>query len=228
MTIIEQSILEQSSVYCAKDCSLTICIWRMFELVRKRVRLQKKAAIIILDCDCYVSSLVLFSKHRWMTFPERVVYQKAIQMIKAMRGEAPDYLNTYFTFSSDVHTKLLRSTSAYQLYVSKPNLKIVIIIISIIRSIIIIIIIIIFIIIIIIIFIFIFIFIFIIIIIIIIYLFICFIYIYIYFLLFIFYYYYYQYFCCSHLSNLSYFLVPQCVYSCPLSICMSRMYMHLL
>ena len=112
----------------------------MFGLVRKRVRLQKIAARIILDCYCYVSSLVLFSKHRWMTFPERVVYQKAIQMNKAMRGEAPDYLNTYFTFFSDVHTKRLRSTSAYQLYVSKPNLKIVIIIISIIRSIIIIII----------------------------------------------------------------------------------------
>ena len=49
----------------------------------------------------------LFSKLRWMTFPECVIYQKAIQMFDTIRSEAPDYLQTSFTFSSDVHTKLL-------------------------------------------------------------------------------------------------------------------------
>ena len=83
--------------------------------------LLKRAARIILDCDVSVPSIVLFSKHRWMTFPERVIYQKAIPML---RGEAPDYSQTSFTFSSDVHTKMLRSSSTYQLYVAKPNLEI--------------------------------------------------------------------------------------------------------
>jgi len=46
-----------------------------------------------------------------------LIYQKAIQMFKTIRGEAPDYLQTSFTFSSDVHTKLLRSSSTCQLYV---------------------------------------------------------------------------------------------------------------
>jgi len=41
--------------------------------------LLKRAARIILDCDVSVPSIVLFSKHRWMTFPERVIYQNAVK-----------------------------------------------------------------------------------------------------------------------------------------------------
>jgi len=41
---------------------------------------SEKGARIILDCDFSMASFVLFSKLRWMTFPERVIYQKAIQM----------------------------------------------------------------------------------------------------------------------------------------------------
>ena len=43
-------------------------------------------------------------------------------MFKTIRGGAPDYLQTSFSFSSDVHTTLLRSSSTYQLYVPKHNL----------------------------------------------------------------------------------------------------------
>jgi len=34
------------------------------------------------------------SELKWMTFPERVLYQKAIQMFKTIRGNAPEYLRT--------------------------------------------------------------------------------------------------------------------------------------
>ena len=88
------------------------------------VLFQKRVARIILDCEFSVPPFVLFSKLRWMTFPERVTYEKAIQMCKTIHDEAPAYLKTSFTFSSDVNTLLLWSSSTYQLYVPKPNLEI--------------------------------------------------------------------------------------------------------
>jgi len=42
-----------------------------------------------------------------MTFPERVVYNKAIQMYKTVCEDAPDYLKTDFVFTSEIHSRLL-------------------------------------------------------------------------------------------------------------------------
>ena len=45
-------------------------------------------------------------------------------MFKTIRGEAPEYLRSTFTFTSDIHTTLLRSSSNFQLYTPKPYLEI--------------------------------------------------------------------------------------------------------
>ena len=66
----------------------------------------------------------MFSGLKWMTFPERILYQKAIQMFKTIRGNAPEYLRTSFTSATDIHAILLRSSSSFQLYTPKPHLKI--------------------------------------------------------------------------------------------------------
>ena len=87
----------------------------------KIVRLQKRAARLILDQDFDTPSQLLFSQLKWMTFPERVIYQKAIQMYKTLHGAVPDYLKSSFTFTSDIHPRILRSTSEYQLYTQRPN-----------------------------------------------------------------------------------------------------------
>ena len=50
----------------------------------------------------------MFSDLKWVSFPERVIHIKAIQMSKTIRGEAPEYLMSAFTFTSDIHTRLLR------------------------------------------------------------------------------------------------------------------------
>ena len=54
----------------------------------KLVKLQTRAARAILDVD--------FTRLTWMTFPERVVYHKVIQMHKTVCGDAPDYLKYDF------------------------------------------------------------------------------------------------------------------------------------
>ena len=56
-----------------------------------------------------------------MTFPERVVYQKALQMYKTIHCDAPDYLTTSFTFTSEIHSRLIRSYSTYHLYTPRPR-----------------------------------------------------------------------------------------------------------
>ena len=90
----------------------------------KLVKLQKRAARVILDCDFTTPSSLMFADLKWMTFPERVIYQKAIQMFKTLHGHAPDYLRTSFTFTSEIHARLLRSSTPFQLYTPKPNLEI--------------------------------------------------------------------------------------------------------
>ena len=79
----------------------------------KLVKLQTRAARAILDVD--------FTRLTWMTFPERVVYHKAIQMYKTVCGDAPDYLNNDVVFTSEIHSILLRSSSNFQLYTPRPN-----------------------------------------------------------------------------------------------------------
>jgi len=66
----------------------------------------------------------MFSDLKWVSFPERVIHIKAIQMFKTIRGDAPEYLRSAFTVTSDIHARLLRSSSNSQLYTPKPHLEI--------------------------------------------------------------------------------------------------------
>lgn len=87
----------------------------------KLIKFQKRAARLILDKDYDTPSAELFSELRWMTFSQRVVFQKAIMMFKIMNNQAPSYLLNNFILSSDVHTRILRSSSDFQLYTPRPN-----------------------------------------------------------------------------------------------------------
>ena len=58
----------------------------------KLVKLKKRAAQVILDCDCYTPSAELFKELNWQTFLERATYQKAIAMYRIINNICPDYL----------------------------------------------------------------------------------------------------------------------------------------
>jgi len=85
------------------------------------VRFQKRAARLILDLDVLTPFTRLFNTIKWVSFPERVVYHKALQMYKTIHSDAPDYLTISFTFTSEIHTRLLRSSSTYHLYIPRPR-----------------------------------------------------------------------------------------------------------
>ena len=63
----------------------------------------------------------MFTQLRWMTFPERVNYQKAILVYKIMHKLTPFYLQNLFHFINEVHTRSLRATAENLLYIPKPN-----------------------------------------------------------------------------------------------------------
>ena len=78
-----------------------------------KINLQKfknRAARLFLDRDFSTPSAFLFSELKWMPFPDRVIYQKALQMYKTIHGGAPEYLSTPFTFTSEINSRILRYT----------------------------------------------------------------------------------------------------------------------
>ena len=88
----------------------------------KLVKLQKRAARAVLDVDITVPSETMFTRLKWMTFPERGVYHKAIQMYKTMEMHLTISKMILF-FTSEIHSRLLRSSSNFQLYTPRPNME---------------------------------------------------------------------------------------------------------
>ena len=93
------------------------------ELMSAVIKFQKRAARLILDKPIDTPSEQLFAELKWMEFPVRVTYQKAILMYKIMHNLTPPYLTSLFKFSKEVHDRTLRSTSENLLYVPKPNFE---------------------------------------------------------------------------------------------------------
>jgi len=87
----------------------------------KLIRFQKRAARLILDKDFDTPSETLFTELKWMLFPDRVKYQKAILLFKIFNGLSPEYLCNIFTPTSNIHQRTLRSSSQFQLYSPRPN-----------------------------------------------------------------------------------------------------------
>ena len=59
----------------------------------------KRAARIILDKSIDTPSADMFSELSWVTFPDRVTYQKAVMMYKIFNNFTPSYLHENFTFT---------------------------------------------------------------------------------------------------------------------------------
>ena len=85
------------------------------------IKFQKRAARLILDKDLETPSAELFAELKWLTFPERVKFQKAVMMFKTMNNLNPPYIKNLFKFTNEIHDRCLRSASYNLLYVPKPN-----------------------------------------------------------------------------------------------------------
>ena len=61
------------------------------------VKLQKRAARIILKADITTPSQIMFSELKWLTFPKRVQYDSCTMVYTAINGLAPEYISDIFT-----------------------------------------------------------------------------------------------------------------------------------
>ena len=61
------------------------------------VKLQKRAARIILDQPYDSPSSPLFKELKWLSFPKRVSYHKAVIVYKSLNDLTPEYISSLFT-----------------------------------------------------------------------------------------------------------------------------------
>ena len=63
-------------------------------------KLQKRAARIILNKPYDSPSAPLFKELKWLSFPNRILYHKAVIMYKSLNGLTPEYISSLFTKKS--------------------------------------------------------------------------------------------------------------------------------
>ena len=87
------------------------------------LKLQKRAAKIILKADIMTPSQCMFNELNWLPFPKQVQYHTCIMVYKVMKGLAPENINELFIKTSEMHTRNLRSVDNEQLRVPKTRSK---------------------------------------------------------------------------------------------------------
>ena len=78
-------------------------------LKRILLKLQKRAARIILQADFMTPSQLMFQELGWLTFPKRIQYHIGDMVFKSLNGLAPEYLTNLLTKPSQMHGRNLRS-----------------------------------------------------------------------------------------------------------------------
>ena len=78
--------------------------------INRMLKLQKRAARIILQADFMTPSKEMFRELGWLTFTNRVEYHICIMVFKSLNGQAPEYLSSLLAKSSETNTRNLRSS----------------------------------------------------------------------------------------------------------------------
>ena len=84
------------------------------------LKLQKRAARVILDADCQASSLKLFNKLNWTPFFEQAKLTKCCIIYKRLQGYVPTYLKSLLKLTSDTHS---RQTRYANFNIARPVIK---------------------------------------------------------------------------------------------------------
>ena len=81
------------------------------------LKLQKRAARIILKAGIMTPSETMCNKLQWLSFTKRIQYHTYIMMLKALNGQTPTYISSMFTKTAEIHNRNLRSVDNAQLRV---------------------------------------------------------------------------------------------------------------
>jgi hypothetical protein len=88
--------------------------------LEKILKLQKRAARIILRTDFNTPSKTLFEKLEWLTVYNRINYHKATRMFKCINNLAPEYLCSMF---NSINEKCPYGLTSNNLQVPHPKIE---------------------------------------------------------------------------------------------------------
>ena len=72
------------------------------------LKLQKRAARVILDANRQANSVKLFNKLNWMPFSEKPKLTKCCIIYKRLQGHVPTYLKSLLKLTSEIHSRQTR------------------------------------------------------------------------------------------------------------------------
>ena len=85
------------------------------------VKLQKRAARMILKADFITSSEQVFKELNWLPFPKRIQYHTCLMVYKSITGQAPEYISSMLTYVSEHHGAQTRSTVIDLLHIPRSH-----------------------------------------------------------------------------------------------------------
>ena len=113
----ESSLKQYYNAYILPIFDYGCMIWGQCSTynMNRLLKLQKRAARIILQADFMTPSKQMFQKLGWLTFAKRVQYHTCVMVFKSLNGLAPEYLTNLLTRQSETHSRNLRSNDKYML-----------------------------------------------------------------------------------------------------------------
>ncbi len=91
------------------------------ENLKKILRLQKRAARVILDADTRTNSVSLFKRLNWLAFHDEVKFNKCVLVYKRFHGNCPLYIKDMLTSNADIPTRSLGRYSQRNLVCPRYN-----------------------------------------------------------------------------------------------------------
>ena len=93
------------------------------ENINTIVKLQKRAARLILDADFSTPSAILFQELKWISFSDIVKFHQLSLVFKCINKIAPVYLQDLFHQKSNYHSYVLRSSNTDRLDVPRQHTR---------------------------------------------------------------------------------------------------------
>lgn len=85
------------------------------------VRLQKRAARLILRADFSTPSELMFKELNWLSFPKRTQYHTCLMVYKSLNNKAPEYISSLLSFVSEHHARQTRSSANNALHIPRSK-----------------------------------------------------------------------------------------------------------
>ena len=92
-------------------------------LLNDLLKLQKRAARLILNKDWTTRSNVLFSDLEWMPLADRISYLTAVQVNKCLNNQCSSLLDSLFQYNNTVHTHTTRSATNNNIFIQRKHHK---------------------------------------------------------------------------------------------------------